>query len=361
MNRIDINGVIGWEVTAAGVREQLSGMTGPLAVYIDTPGGSVFEGVAIHNMLADYEGEVTTYIIGLAASMGSYIALAGDKVMAYDNATYMIHNAWFFTAGDHNQLRQDADHLEAISRMLGSKYVDVTGMPESEVIDLMDATTYYYGNEIVDAGFASGIVETGKNKDKASALALSKERFRSCEAKMREHETEERERMVALFEQHPRMKQFENKRNSNEGSDMELHKLTLDMLKDQRPDIVAKIEEGSRAKGFEDGKAAGVESGAKAEQERIAALDSINAAGYEGIIAEMKADSTKTANDAKLAIFDAQQEKMKGAAGARSEDGATLAAKAASLSGQDPESGADKDEAAVAAMEAAGKKARGEA
>ena len=78
---ISIDGVIGWDVTAETVRAELAkAKAEPITVQISSPGGSVFEGLAIYNLIKGYKGEKSTEIIGLAASMGSYIALATEKV-----------------------------------------------------------------------------------------------------------------------------------------------------------------------------------------------------------------------------------------------------------------------------------------
>ena len=109
-------GVIGDEVTALDLRNQLSenglGPESELEVHIHSPGGSVFEGVAIVAALKDYN--TVAVIDGLAASMASVIALACDEVEIADGAQIMVHNPWTFAFGDANELRKEAALLDQI-------------------------------------------------------------------------------------------------------------------------------------------------------------------------------------------------------------------------------------------------------
>jgi len=178
---IKINGEIGWETTARDVKWELSRADGDITVEISSPGGSVFEGIEIFNALKKYDkGSVNVVITSLAASIASYIALAGDSIKAHDNAVYMIHNASVFAWGDHNELRKKADIVAGLSRIIAKKYIAVTGKDESEINKMMDDETFFYGDEMVDAGFVGSIVETEEEKDAESAKALASEAFTSC-------------------------------------------------------------------------------------------------------------------------------------------------------------------------------------
>ena len=85
-----------------------------LNVHISSPGGSVFDGIAIYNALTSHPSDVTVYVDGLAASIASIIALAGKKVVMAENAMFMIHNPWTWTAGNAEELRKQADTLDQI-------------------------------------------------------------------------------------------------------------------------------------------------------------------------------------------------------------------------------------------------------
>jgi len=182
MNEIIIDGEIGnWGVTADDVIYQLSKMNGDVTVKINSAGGSVFEGITIFNAINTYsKGKIEVIITGLAASIASYIALAGDTVKAYDNATYMIHNAWTFTYGDHRELRKTADILEGLTSLLTKKYVSKTGKTIEDITILLDNESYFFGSEILEAGFVDEIISTEKDTTKPEALALSQENFKAC-------------------------------------------------------------------------------------------------------------------------------------------------------------------------------------
>ena len=196
---IKIKGEIGWEVTARDVEYALSRESGDITVEIDSPGGAVFEGVRIHNALANYEGKVTVVIGALAASIATYIAMAGDEIKAHDNSTFMIHNAWGFAMGDHRVMRDTAEVLEGLTSLIARKYQERTGMSDAEVRALMDKETFFFGEEIAQAGFADDVIATGKDDDKQAALALVKERYKACLKHMKEKEEEVRKEEVAAL------------------------------------------------------------------------------------------------------------------------------------------------------------------
>ena len=114
MNEILIYDAIGEDyfgngVTAKSIHDQLSGMEGDVVVRLNSPGGDVFQGTAIYNILEQYKGgKVTMVVDGLAASAASVIAMAGHLTMA-DNSMLMIHNPWTVAAGDAEELRSNAE------------------------------------------------------------------------------------------------------------------------------------------------------------------------------------------------------------------------------------------------------------
>jgi len=215
MNRIEITGEIGWDTTAEMVKEQLDAMEGDVEVVINSPGGSVFDGVAIYNHLEAYDkGSINVVINGLAASMASYIALAGDTVKAYDNATYMIHNVSTIAWGDHRDLRKAADTAEGLTALLSKKYVEKTKYPKARIREMMDDETWMFGDEILSNGFADELISTEEDKDPQASVAMAKETFGACIKAMKEHQTESNDlQMVAklLEEPKPQKKAAENK------------------------------------------------------------------------------------------------------------------------------------------------------
>lgn len=203
MKIIKIDGEIGWDTTANGVKHELSQTTGDIRVEISSPGGSVFQGIEIFNALKNYKsGNVEVIITSLAASIASYIALAGDTIKAHDNAVYMIHNAWAFAIGDHHAMVKRASVLEGLSNIIAKKYIEITGKSESEIKKMMDEETFFYGSEMQDAGFVQSIVETEDEKDGSSAKALASEQFNACLVGIRKREeADDFEAAAALLEE----------------------------------------------------------------------------------------------------------------------------------------------------------------
>lgn len=189
MNEILLNDEIGfWGITSQSFISQLDAMDGDVTVKISSPGGDVFQGIEIFNALKEYErGQIHVVITSLAASMASYIALAGDTIKVYDNATYMIHNAWSIAWGDHRDMRHTADILEGLSSIISKKYISKTGKSKEEIQALMDEESYFYGEEILNSGFCDEIISTEEDVTKQEAVALSKEKFKSCNKNMNEN------------------------------------------------------------------------------------------------------------------------------------------------------------------------------
>ena len=190
---IALSGDVGWEITAEGLRTELVEANGSdVEFHISSRGGVVFEGIEMFNLIRAYKGNTKSVLTGIAASMGSYILLASDKVVAYDNATFMIHNALSFAIGNHNDMRKTADVLESLSGMLAKVYASKTGKSMKEIKALMDDETWSFGQEILDAGFVDEIIESpeseGDTDGKESALISARASVESCLTRMRDSE-----------------------------------------------------------------------------------------------------------------------------------------------------------------------------
>jgi ATP-dependent Clp endopeptidase proteolytic subunit ClpP len=129
----------------------------PITLRLNTPGGSVDEGIAIFNMLKSHKGGVTTYVDSIAASMGSYLLQAGSKRIVAANAMVMVHDPWSIAMGNASELRKSADVLEKYGKRMIPEYAKASGKSEEEVTAIMAEETWYAGQEIVDAGFADEI------------------------------------------------------------------------------------------------------------------------------------------------------------------------------------------------------------
>ncbi|WP_299948149.1 head maturation protease, ClpP-related [uncultured Microbulbifer sp.] len=144
-------------------------------LHLNTPGGSVFEGNAIYNALKRHKATITTYIDGLAASMGSIIALAGERVIMADNAMYMIHNPWTSAYGDAHQLRKTADTLDKLRSAMLNDYHQKTGIAEDALIAMLDEETWLSATECVEYGFADETVEGLQ-----AAASFTPDKFQGC-------------------------------------------------------------------------------------------------------------------------------------------------------------------------------------
>nr|WP_278101900.1 head maturation protease, ClpP-related [Microbacterium proteolyticum] len=156
--QLHIYGVIGgfWgDVAAADVVPALRALdVDELHVYINSPGGDVYEGIAIRNALRNHRAHVTVTVDGLAASAASYIAVAGDEVVMASNAEVMIHDAWTIALGNAEEMRVVADDLDRISDNIAGMYADKAGGTAAEWRAVMKAETWYSAEEAVAAGLA---------------------------------------------------------------------------------------------------------------------------------------------------------------------------------------------------------------
>lgn len=148
---------------------------GPVTVNINSPGGDMFEGLAIYNLLREHEGEVNVKVLGLAASAGSVIAMAGDTVQIARAGFLMIHNAWVLTSGNRNDLRELATWLEPFDAAMGDIYAVRTGLQGKAISKLMDSESWIGGAAAVEQGFADELLasdQVGKGAANASASAV---------------------------------------------------------------------------------------------------------------------------------------------------------------------------------------------
>ncbi|MDP2141289.1 MAG: Clp protease ClpP [Gammaproteobacteria bacterium] len=140
-------------------------------VNINSPGGDVFEGLAIYNLLREHKGMVTVNVIGLAASAASFIAMAGDVIRIGRAAFFMIHNAWVCACGNRNDLREIAEWLEPFDNTIADIYAMRSGVDIAEVIAQMDSETWIGGKEAVDKGWADALLESDAVKEEPAAEA----------------------------------------------------------------------------------------------------------------------------------------------------------------------------------------------
>lgn len=144
----------GWGVTAQSFVDNILalGDVKRMTLHINSPGGDVFDGIAIRNVLRDHDAHVTARIEGLAASAASFIALAGDEVEIAPQAQVMIHDASAWIYGNAEEMRQLSELLDRTSQSIAEMYAEKAGGTATEWRDKMRAETWYMGEEAVDAG-----------------------------------------------------------------------------------------------------------------------------------------------------------------------------------------------------------------
>lgn len=203
MPKLNISGIIGWDVLAADIKKEIKGFkpNDEIDIEINSPGGSVFDGIEISNAIKNHKGKTNVVITGLAASMGSYIAMSGDTIKAHDDATFMIHNASTIEWGDHRALRKTANVIESLTGLLSKAYTKQTGQANSEIRDLMNDETWLFGDEILNAGFVDELIETEKPESKEDAVAFYQLEFTDCVKKLKDEENSKNdlENVAAYF------------------------------------------------------------------------------------------------------------------------------------------------------------------
>jgi len=175
-------GDVGVDVLAADVARALETAGGrDITVNLFSYGGDAGEGLAIHDILARYQGKKTIVIDGVAASAGSMVAMAGDRVVMPSNSLLMIHNCWSMAAGDAESLRTSANLLDTYSASYRATYARKSGAAEAQVDEWMaagsGAGTWFSAAAAVEAGLADE--EAAPVDVRASVPALPADRFRN--------------------------------------------------------------------------------------------------------------------------------------------------------------------------------------
>lgn len=134
-----------------------------LDVHLNSPGGDIFDGLAIYQALKDHKATVTVHVDGLAASIASVIAMAGDKIVMAPKASMMIHDGWTMAVGSAGDLRKTADLLDKQSGLIASVYADRSGQPADFWRAAMLEETWYTADEAL----AAGLVDEVEGKEKA--------------------------------------------------------------------------------------------------------------------------------------------------------------------------------------------------
>jgi len=159
----------GDEVTPKEFKSDLDnlGEIDTLNIYINSPGGDVFAGQTIYSILKRHKAHKNVYIDGLAASIASVIAMAGNTIFMPKNAMMMIHNPWTVGMGNADEFRKLAEDLDKIRESLIAAYENHSVLTRDEIIEIMDAETWLTASECEEYGFCDVV---GEEKTLAASI-----------------------------------------------------------------------------------------------------------------------------------------------------------------------------------------------
>lgn len=149
----------GWGITAKQFIEDFAKLTAnAVTLEINSPGGSVFDALAMYNAMKNSGKDITVKVMGIAASAASYIAMVGSKIVMPDNTFMMVHNPLNAIYGNAADMREMADVLDKIGNSLVATYVARTGQSDATVRDLLAKDSYLTAQECLDLGFADELI-----------------------------------------------------------------------------------------------------------------------------------------------------------------------------------------------------------
>lgn len=195
----------GTEITAKTVSAALKNMGDRnIEVRINSPGGDMFEGIAIYNVLADHKGDVTVKIMGLAASAASIIAMAGNEIKMGLGSHLMIHQCWLMVMGDQDDLAEMSDFLKPFDEGLRDVYASRTGQPAKKIQEWMKKKPggkMFSASEAIDLGFADDMLtaDAVTRDTKASQSARTSNKVREAEFILCKHGNKSRSEARAMI------------------------------------------------------------------------------------------------------------------------------------------------------------------
>lgn len=186
------------DVTPGIFRDELLAGSGPVTVWINSPGGDCVAASQIYTMLKGYDGEVTIRIDGMAASAASVISMAGDTVEMSPTAVMMIHNPLTAVFGNRSDMKQAIQMLDEVKESIINAYELKTGLPREKISSLMDKETWMSAHKAVELGFADRILGEDAS-DNAPGYAYSNSvAVNSLVAKLQNHTDNRDEDRVAI-------------------------------------------------------------------------------------------------------------------------------------------------------------------
>lgn len=173
-----------WGLSAKDFATQLAdiGDVKTINLRINSLGGSVFDGFTIHSLLRDHPAKVIVHIDGIAASIASVIAMAGDEIKIAENGFIMVHEPWTIMQGTAKDFRNEADLLDKLQEQAINAYVKRSGLDRDEVFEMLDGKeTWLNAAEAVEKGFATEVAEPSNE----SALVIDREMYPNAPKQLR--------------------------------------------------------------------------------------------------------------------------------------------------------------------------------
>ena len=167
-------------VSAGDIVAELDKIKAPnILLRINSPGGDVFDGIAIHNDLLDHPAKVTVRVQGIAASAASIVAMAGDTIEMEPSSFMMIHNAWSITIGDKAAMGKMKEILAKIDETLAGVYAERSGINRDDLASMMDDETWMTAEQAVQLGFADDDLDGADDAGEAAAAQFDLSTFRN--------------------------------------------------------------------------------------------------------------------------------------------------------------------------------------
>ena len=165
------------DITPAEFRAELMSGTGPVIIWLDSPGGDVFAAAQLYNMLREYsnsgKGEVEVRIDAIAASAATVVAMAGDKTVISPVAMMMIHNPSMIAWGDREEMKRAMATLDEVKEAIINAYRQKTSLPRDKIARMMDCETWMNATKAVELGFADEILDDRAALDVEEGMAVS--------------------------------------------------------------------------------------------------------------------------------------------------------------------------------------------
>ena len=160
-------------ISANDFIDALNQHEGDVTIHLDSPGGSVTDGLAIYNAIVNYAGVTTVHIDTLCASIATVVACAADKVVINSNGKYMIHRAWTVAMGNCSDFRSMAEIMEMMDMDIAETYAMKAGGSVEDWLNKMDKETWYDAESALEAGLVDEIIDMKKKYKDEEAKAVA--------------------------------------------------------------------------------------------------------------------------------------------------------------------------------------------